>query len=732
MAYENGAESLMEIMFNLNQLMEHPLRLWPTDIKYIGLAAFVSFIACANYYTDYMKNRDVVYENAHGTASWNTDIREFNHCFLYAPSVLGGKTKTVEGRRVLVKKDFITGRRGFERIWWSLLSETVFKRWALTKAEMKKCRDLAQIYSREIYQSTDGRFTGINLNCMVIGPSGSGKSRAMVLPNILQNFSSIVCTDPSAELVINTGGFLEYMGTKVKVLNLLDMKKSVRYNPLAYIRTEEDIINTVRCLKNNIENKSAGKAGDMDFWSLSTECLMTACIAYMFEVYTDENEFLIDPSTGQELTKITKNGEAIKVKNPYWRGHMNIPNFMNMLRMAKLDKTGQVAYNSLDILFADWEEQHPKSYAVKQYKTFKMAPNKTALNILICAGVVFGTYFDIPSFANLTYRDEMDIDSIGREKTAVFLLLPSGSSTFNFLAAVFYSQLFTILYEQGTENAESKGDGDTSLDIPVRLVLDEMANVGSIPDFDKKLATMRKYSISTISIFQGLSQIKTYFKDDWETALNNCNSMVYLGGNAPSEVSYISGKIGKEDVKTISVSYTRGHSGSTTAAEQRIGKNLISEEEISTMKRDQQLVLIHGQQPFYTKKYNYNEHPNYKYTSGSGHAESKKFSLNKFKSPVDYADMDSLEIVSPADTARYIVPEYRGDIYRYMEKRRNHDSLAIEIMSQDQMNEVQSRYSIRADGSMKIKTDIGGQRKESYKPDRLDEKYKILERFVVN
>ena len=588
----------------------HPLEFYPTHILGIGTAGMLWVVLFMNSYNRFLRRYNAMYEDAHGSGGFNDDLEEFYREYVVDPKIAGGRTEKNSEGKTVIKKRIPVGEaehfpKGFN---------------VLSKKKLQECLENAQIYSQDVYLSMNARWTRRNLNAFYLGASGTGKSRFAVLPNLIQLLGSYVSTDPSSSLLLESGGLFLHAGYKVKVLNLKDLTKSNRYNPMRYIEKESDIPVLTNCLLSNLEGPKTGNGGENKFWRDSTIALITACTAYQFEVFDEDNEFLEDGVT----------------LNPKYKGKRNYINVMRMLRMLEIHEDEGEAISDLDGLFAELAEKNPRSYAVKMYQTFKMAPSKTALNIVISTAVQLGTFFDNDEFANLSYKDEMEIEKIGKEKTAVFIVTPEGETTYNFFAAMFYTQLFQVLYKQGEENAKKNG-GDPALDVPVRVFLDEMANIGNVPQFNEKLSTMRKYRISAVPIFQSLAQLKTCFKDDWEVVIGNCDTMVFLGGAEPSECELLSKKLGKMSVKTFS--YGSSKSGTSDNAQQ-IGREVLTADEIERMKNNEQLVFIRGIRPFCTEKYTYEKHPNYKYTANSGCPEAKVFDMSQLDIAVDFEAME--------------------------------------------------------------------------------------------
>lgn len=630
MFFEGSKTFLDAALYLVPYFLESPFGIWPSHILGISTTALLWLVCFMYNYQQYVRKYNTMYENAYGSGGFNDDLEEYYREYVADPNIVGGRTKkNEEGKKVTVKRIYPEGHK-----------LPAFN--CVSDEKLKECLMNAQIYSKDVYLSLNAQWTRRNLNAFYLGASGTGKSRFAVKPNLLSANSSFVVTDPSAEILKDCGGFLESQGYVIKVLNLKDLSQSNRYNPMAYINKVADIPVLTNCMLANLDGGKSGgnSSGENKFWTKSTLAIVTACTAYQFEVFCEDNEFL----------------EGGVTPNPHYKGNRNYVNVMRMLRMAEIHEDEGGTISDLDRLFAELAEKNHKSYAVKMYQTFKMAPDKTALNILISTAVELGTFFDNDEFSNLAFKDEMDIESIGQRKTAVFIITPEGETTYNFFAAMFYTQLFQVLYKVGEKNA--KAGGDPALKIPVRIFLDEMANVGHVPQFNEKLSTMRKYRISCVPIFQSLAQLKTCFKDDWEVVIGNCDTMVFLGGAEPSECEMLSKRLGKMSIRTYS--YGTSKNGSSDN-QQQIGREVLTADEIERMKNNEQLVFIRGVRPFCTEKYTYENHPNYKYTAGSERKESIALDMERFNIAVDYEAMERTYVyalgdekhVEPVELAQY-------------------------------------------------------------------------------
>lgn len=460
------------------------------------------------------------------------------------------------------------------------------------------------ILTQEIKLSMDGRKTRRNNNILVVGGSGAGKSRFFVKPNVLQANSSYVVTDPSGELLESTGYFMEKKaGYRVRIFNLVQMEFSDHYNPFHYIHTDEDVLAMITTLIRNTTPSGASK-GD-PFWEKSETALLEAICFYLYYEVREEDQ--------------------------------NFSNVMRMMLLAKVKENQEDYKSTLDIMFEQLEKRNPNHIAVKYYKIFKMGAGKTLKSILISATTRLGA-FNLGRVQNLTNVDTIDLSTIGDEKTILYVVIPSADSTYNFLVSMMYSQLFSSLYfhaENDSEVCKHK-----RLPYEVRFLLDEFANIGEIPDFEKKLATMRKYAISCSIILQNLSQLKTMYKDAWESIIGNCDSFLFLGGQEQTTLETVSKKLGKRTIIENGYSRSRGGQGSRSESENLKGRDLMTPDEISRMDNNCCILFIRGLFPFFCHKYDYPRHPNYKWTGD-----------NKDEYLYDYRDASRFKVAG-AETAK--------------------------------------------------------------------------------
>lgn len=412
-----------------------------------------------------------------------------------------------------------------------------------------------------------------NKNVLVVGGSGSGKTRFWLKPNLLQCHSSYVVTDPKGSIVVECGNALLKNGYKLKILNTINFKKSMHYNPFAYVHSEKDILKLVTTLMTN--TKGEGSGGD-PFWEKSERLLLTALIAYLhYEALVEEQNF----ATLLEM--------------------------LNTMQVLEDDEEYQ---NPVDLLFEELAKKKPNSFAGRQYKLYKLAAGKTLKSILISCGARLAP-FDIKELRDLMEYDELELDTLGDQKTALFVILSDTDSTFNFVAALMYSQLFNLLCDKADDFYGGR------LPVHVRLILDEFANIGQIPNFDKLIATIRSREISASIILQSQSQLKTIYKDAADTIVGNCDSTLFLGGKEKSTLKEISELLGKETIDLYNQSENRGSQVSHGLSYQKLGKELMTQDELAVMDGGKCIFMLRGVRPFLSDKYDLTRHPNYRYTA---------------------------------------------------------------------------------------------------------------------
>lgn len=431
-----------------------------------------------------------------------------------------------------------------------------------------------KLLSQNVRIGLNGKIHRRNLNTIVIGGSGAGKTRFYCKPNIMQCNTSFVVLDPKGEILRSEGYMLEKEGYVIKVIDLIDMSKSHGYNPFHYIQSDKDIL---KLITNLIRNTTPKGSQSMDpFWEKSETALLEALMLYLYH-YAPEDE--------QNFTMV-----------------------MEMLTYAEVKEDDEEYESPLDELFHHLERSDPDSLALKQYQIYKQAAGKTAKSILISVGVRLAA-FNLDSMASLTRFDELELDKIGERKTALFAVIPDNDSTFNFLVGMLYTQLFQMLYYQ----ADYVYGGE--LPVPVHFLMDEFANVALPDEFDKLLSTMRSRQIFVSIILQNLAQIKTLFKDSWESIVGNCDELYYLGGNEQSTHKFISEYLGKETLDTNTFGKSTGHSGSYSTNYQQTGRELLTPDEVRLLNNDYGLLFIRGERPIMDKKYDLLKHPKIKETA---------------------------------------------------------------------------------------------------------------------
>ena len=413
-----------------------------------------------------------------------------------------------------------------------------------------------------------------NKNILVIGGSGSGKTRFFCKPSLLQAHSSYVCTDPKGTLLPEIGAFLERKKYRIKCLNLINFRKSMKYNPLAYIRSEKDILKLVNALIMN--TKGEGEKSSEDFWVKAERLYYSALIGYIWYEATEEEK--------------------------------NFITLLDLINASEAREDDETYQSPVDLLFSQLEEREPDHFAVKQYRKFKMAAGKTLKSILISCGARLAP-FDIKELRNLMEYDELELDTLGDQKTALFVILSDTDSTFNFVAALMYSQLFNLLCDKADDFYGGR------LPVHVRLILDEFANIGQIPNFDKLIATIRSREISASIILQSQSQLKTIYKDAADTIVGNCDSTLFLGGKEKSTLKEISELLGKETIDLYNQSENRGSQVSHGLSYQKLGKELMTQDELAVMDGGKCIFMLRGVRPFLSDKYDLIRHPNYRYTA---------------------------------------------------------------------------------------------------------------------
>ena len=452
-----------------------------------------------------------------------------------------------------------------------------------------------------------------NKNVLIVGGSGSGKTRFWLKPNLMQCHSSYVVTDPKGSIVVECGKMLLRNGYKIKILNTINFKKSMHYNPFAYLRSEKDILKLVTTLIAN--TKGEGKTGD-DFWVKAETLLYTALIGYIyFEAPENEQNF------------------------------STLIEFINASEVREDDEDFQ---NPVDLMFEALAKKDPQHFAVRQYKKYKLAAGKTAKSILISCGARLAP-FDIKELRELTAYDEMKLDTLGDKKTALFIIISDTDDTFNFLVSMAYTQLFNLLCDKADDVYGGR------LPVHVRCLIDEAANIGQIPKLEKLMATIRSREISACLVLQAQSQLKALYKDNADTIIGNCDSMIFLGGKEKTTLKDLSETLGKETIDMFNTSDTRGTQRSYGLNYQKLGKELMSMDELAVMDGGKCILQLRGVRPFLSEKYDITKHPQYKYLSDFD--KRNTFDIEKYLStklkpkPDEVYDVYEIDLTDETETA---------------------------------------------------------------------------------
>lgn len=467
-------------------------------------------------------------------------------------------------------------------------------KWGDAAALNRKYRDKNSniILSQHISMGLDGRKHKRNLNVIVVGGSGAGKTRGYVLPNIMECNCSYIIADPKGEILRKTGGLLEKEGYEICVLNLVDLEKSDCYNPIAYLRSDHDALKLVTNLIKNTNEK--GQKSSDPFWDKSEAAILQAFILYLMHEA---------PASEQNFSTV-----------------------MYMIENAAASEEDESYKSPMDLLFDDLERKNPEHIALKMYKVFKQAAGKTAKSILVSTAVRLAA-FNLPEIARVTEKDEMFLNTIGNRKKAVFAVISDNDTSLNFIVSMLYSQAFQELYHEADRNGGR-------LPVHVRVMMDEFANVALPENFEKVLATCRGREISINIIIQNMAQIKAMFRDSWENLTGNCDTYIYLGGNESTSHEYISKSLGKEtvDVKTRGV--THGRNGSSSNNFQSVGRELLTPDEVRMIDNNYEVVIIRGERAVMDKKFVLQKHRNIKFTEDGGAEPYEK------KEVADYSDVD--------------------------------------------------------------------------------------------
>ncbi|MGN0679565.1 MAG: VirD4-like conjugal transfer protein, CD1115 family [Oscillospiraceae bacterium] len=447
-----------------------------------------------------------------------------------------------------------------------------------------------------------------NKNILVIGGSGSGKTRFFVKPNLMQMHSSYVVTDPKGTVLVECGKLLDVVGHyKIKSLNLINFKKSMHYNPFAYIRSEKDILKLVNTIISN--TKGEGEKSGEDFWVKAERLLYTAYIGYIYYEAPEEEQ--------------------------------NFNTLIEMIDASEAREDDENFKNPIDLLFERLENKNPTHFAVRQYKKYKLAAGKTAKSILISCGARLAP-FDIAELRDLMAYDELELETLGERKTALFVIISDTDTTFNFVAAIMYSQLFNLLCDKADDEYGGR------LPVHVRCILDEFANIGQIPNFDKLIATIRSRRISASIILQAQSQLKTMYKDSADTIVGNCDTTLFLGGKEKSTLKEMSEVLGKETIDLLNTGESRGQQQSYNLNYQKTGKELMSQDEISVMDGGKCILQVRGTRPFFSNKFDITKHRYYDALSDDN--KDNEFDITKYmRRSIKVKTTDSVRIIEDYD-----------------------------------------------------------------------------------
>ncbi len=456
-----------------------------------------------------------------------------------------------------------------------------------------------------------------NKNILVIGGSGSGKTRFFVKPSLMQMHSSYVVTDPKGTVLLECGKLLQQKGGyRIKVLNTINFKKSMKYNPFAYLRSEKDILKLVNTIIAN--TKGDGEKSGEDFWVKAEKLYYTALIGYIWYEAPDEEK--------------------------------NFTTLLEMINASEAREDDEDFQNPVDLMFERLEEKDPEHFAVKQYKKYKLAAGKTAKSILISCGARLAP-FDIKELRDLMETDEMELDTIGDRKTALFVIISDTDDTFNFVVSILYTQLFNLLCDKADDEYGGR------LPVHVRCLLDEFANIGQIPKFEKLIATIRSREISASIILQSQSQLKAIYKDNADTIVGNCDTTLFLGGKEKTTLKEISEILGKETIDSFNTSETRGRELSHGLNYQKLGKELMTQDEIAVMDGGKCILQLRGVRPFFSDKFDITKHPNYKYLSDADKKNTFDMEKHLRRRPAivkpdevfDYYEIDAASLDGDAD-----------------------------------------------------------------------------------
>lgn len=601
----------------LEHIMVAPLDIFPLSLTPVKVITLLYAITLLLLFAEYSKRKQLRPGKENGSAGWNEDLKKYNKKFSYPP------------------KEPVADETASSKY---IPNENI-KIWKPNQN---------MVLADKVFLNMDTRVTQINNNIMVVGGAGSGKSRFLVKPNVLQANCSFVITDPSGELLETTGDFLKQQGYEIKVFNLVQMEHSNSYNPFAYIRNEDGVLTMITTL---IKNTTPPNTMQSDpFWEKAEQALLQALCFYLYyECNMEDRSF---------------------------------SSVMKLLRCAEV-RDGQDSFKStLDIMFDELKQREPEHIAVRQYAVFKQAAGKTAQSILVSAAVRL-TVFNMKSIENLTSVDNIDLASIGDKPTALFCITPVVDTTFNFLVAMMYTQLFETLYYHAENECKGK-----RLPVHVRFLLDEFANIGTIPDFEQKLSTMRKYEISCTIILQALSQLKTMYKDAWETILGNCDTFIFLGGQEETTLKLVSERLGKETIKTQNSSKNYGRMGGNSQSYNVAGRELMTPDEVGRLDTSECIIFIRTTLPFHTKKYDYPRHVNYKYTGDAD--DNNLFFAHEQIQTQDASELLQDKVCDEAAALYAEIDESEQEFYRTASvAQRNEDVGDIQIITEEMAKELQ-------------------------------------------
>ena len=629
---------------SMEEILAKPFALFPSDWGSVLIFLTVALIVDIYMLNEYIIREGAI-DDAQGDAAFEENFSQYDKEFCFDPKIalpiMGKKVNKrntymldarddEEEHKKVIRKNMELNRRERRRAEKMLKKKLTpkqlqrrLKTFSKKYRAIYECRMQSQIYAQGLYLGLNGSWTQRNANAIVFGASGAGKSRFFLKPNILQANGCFIVTDPSGDIMQGLGGFLKLMGYTVKCFNVQEMTESCRFNPLYYVRKTTDIPIIVNTLIENTRGENTKPGGGDPFWDKATQSLLCAIIGYLFEVCPIEQR--------------------------------NFSNVLEILNMAQISEGAtELGDNDFDSLFKELGKADPSSYAYLNYRVFKQAPAKTALNVLISTGVLLSQYIGIHEFNNLTFKDELELDKIGEEKYALFLNIPQEDTTYSWITAMLYSTVFRLMYAKGNKRMKEEGLDNPELKIPVRFLIDECANVGKIPNLDKILATCRKYRLSVVPIFQNYSQVvQVYGKEIANNIISNCDTFVFLGGSDDETLKIVCNHLGKETVQTLSYGNSKGKMASTSVNKQSVGKELMSRINVEQMSNAMCLVFIRALKPFKVHKYKLEEHPHYRYTA---EADKKYIFKNPFNLKYDDEEIEGIRVKRKGEDG-YIQPK---------------------------------------------------------------------------